>query len=594
MQTWQARADDGREVELSLPGVPASLAGSESVEYRTTLSEPRGPGEDIAVLTLRGLYARAEVAVEGRLNGRGPVEHDTYFTPLRVPFVPDWETEVRVTCHAPDDRFGGVHDTDRVPDEQTVPGVWWDVSVDTGPLPYLESVTVSPERGERGPVLRVQTSVLTDGPCSERLTHSVRPEGRSRGGGTMERERLETETAGRTTVEHTVRLRDPARWWPRGVGEQNRHVLRVKLGDQERTVTFGLRDVAVEDGSLLVNGEPVPVRGVNLLDGDPGDVERALEVNANLVRTHAHVPPVSLYEACDEAGLLVWQDLPLTGPGEFDLDRGRALAAATARRAARHPSVAVYAAHDDPVTVAEGLGDGLLDRLRLRYRAWRAEYDPGPARELAGVLPDPALPAVGGPGLDCDAAAYYPGWQYGRPDDIESLLDHYPAAFVAEYGAPAPGPGGSHETGNGDRDPAAARADQSALLETVTAVLRRERAGPVAFCLRDADAGGFGVYTRDGRPKPARDALARALCPVQAFLPDPSPGSSTVLVVNGTGRQVTTTLRWQAGNSGDTLDVTVDGGQHWTGGPISVPTTAETVTLELVDEDRHTGNTYEL
>jgi hypothetical protein len=609
MQNWQATASDGRETELSLPGVPSSFAGSETVEYRTTLPEPRGPGEDVAVLTLGGLYAHAEIDVDGRLDGEGPVEHDAYFTPLRLPFVPDWETELRVTCHAPRDRFGGVHDTDLVPDEQAVPGVWWDVSLDTGPLPYLEDITVRPEHGENGPVLQVRTSVLTDGPCSERLTYSVRPEGQSRGGGTMERTQVETDSPGRTTVEHTIRLRDPSLWWPREFGDQNRHVLRVKLGDQERTVTFGLRDVTVEDGSLLVNGERIPVRGVNLLDGDPADVERALEVNANLVRAHAHAPPATLYEACDEAGVLVWQDLPLTGPGEFDLDRGRALAAALARRAARHPSVAMYAAHDDPVTVAEGLSDGLLDRLRLRWRAWRADYDEGPAAELAAALPDPAVPAVGGPGLGCDAAAYYPGWHYGAPEDIESMLDRYPAAFVAEYGAAAPGPDEGQRPhtegepsavwtsngGNGRADqPAEARAYQAGLLGRTSESLRRERVGAIAFCLRDAAEGGFGVYARDGEPKPARDALARAFNPVRAFLTSPSPGDSPVLVVNDTAQSVTATLRWRAGDAGDTLSVAVDGGDRWTGGPISIPSTAETVTLELAGENLHTRNAYEL
>ena len=609
MQNWQATAADGRETELSLPGVPSLFAGSQTVEYRTTLPDPRDPGEDVAVLTLRGLYAHAEVAVEGRLDGEGVVKHDCYFVPLRVPFVPDRETEVTVTCHAPADRFGGIHDTDRVPDEQTVPGVWWDVSVDTGPLPYLENVAVRPEQSDDGPVLRVQTSVLTDGPCSDRLTYSVRPAGQSRGGGAMERERVEATGAGRTTLERTVPLRDPAPWWPRGVGEQNRHVLRVKLGDQEQTVTFGVRDVALDDGSLLVNGEHVPMRGVNLLDGDPADVERALDVNANLVRAHAHAVPTALYEACDEAGLLVWQDLPLTGPGAFDVARGRTLADALAQRAARHPSVAVYAAHDDPMRVASGLGGGLLDRLRLRWRAWRAGYDDGAATELARALPDPAVPAVGGPGLGCSAAAYYPGWRYGTPGDMGWLLERYPADVVAEYGAAAPGPDVDPRA-HTDRDstvpwladdgqttadePDAARAYQTRLVETVGGSLRRGRVDAVAFCLRDAGEGGFGVYSRDGEAKPARDALARTFEPVQAFLGDPPPGETPVVVVNDTRQAVRATLRWQAGDAGDTLDVSVDGGATWSGGPISVPTAAETVTLELLGDRVQSTNTYEL
>lgn len=598
---WQAQTGDGRKATVSLPGRPSALAGAETIEYRRRLPEPRDPNEDVAVLVLRGLYAQGEVTVGNRLGGDGSVRHDTYFRPLRVPFVPDGETELRVSCHAPADRFGGVHDTNEVPDERSVPGVWWDVTVETGPLPYLETVAVRPERRDDGPVAHVRTSVLTDGPVSERLTYSVRPEGRSRGGGTMERRTVEPGGAGRTTVEHTVRLRDPAPWWPRSLGEQNRHVLRVTLGDQERTVAFGLREVRFDGGTLLVNGDPVPVRGVNLIDGDRADIERALELNATVVRAHAHVLPAEWYGACDKAGLLVWQDLPLTGPGPFDLGRGQRLAGALTRQTARHPSVAVYAAHDDPVRVAEGLGDGLLDRLRLRVRAWRADYDDQPATELAAALPDPAFPAVGGPGLGCDAAAYYPGWRYGAPTDIGSLLARYPATVVAEYGAPASLGGDAAGTeppvpmnrGASAEQPAAPTT-QAGVVRTVAESLRRGSVGGIAFCLRDAGEEGFGVYGHQGRPKLARDALAGAFQPVQAFLVDPSVGDCTVLVVNDTPRRVTATLRWDAGDAGGTIDVTVEGMDRWSGGPLSLPAAAETVSLELVGESVHAENAYRL
>lgn len=149
--------------------------------------------------------------------------------------------------------------------------------------------------------------------------------------------------------------------------------------------------------------------------------------------------------------------------------------------------------------MTERLGGGLFDRLRLRWRVWRADYDPGPAVELAAALPGPAFPAVGGPGLGCDAASYYPGWRYGTAGDIEGLLNRYPAEVVAEYGAVAPGP--VEETATADRtgggvtadtdsgtavgggtlaradDPDATRTAQAPLLKTVTESLRRKRRG---------------------------------------------------------------------------------------------------------------------
>ncbi|PSP27352.1 hypothetical protein BRC65_06160 [Halobacteriales archaeon QH_2_65_14] len=327
-EEWQATATGSEKTEpVSVPGTPAGLAGSEAVRYKTRFPDPRDGDDDVAVLELRGLYAHAELEVTGdRVDGEGPVEHDAYFAPLGVPFVPYEDNELVVTCHAPRDRFGGLHDTDLVPEEGRVPGIWWDATLSSAPLPYIEDVAVRPELTGDGARLRVRTTVVADEALSERITYSVKPAGDSRRAGMMERATVETDGPGRTTVEHEITVRDPALWWPRGLGEQNRYTLRAKLDDSELSVTTGICDVGFEDGHLVVNDEPLPVRGVNLLTADPADVERALELNATLVRAHAHVLPPACYELCDREGLLVWQDMPLTGPGGFDADRGARLA----------------------------------------------------------------------------------------------------------------------------------------------------------------------------------------------------------------------------------------------------------------------------
>jgi hypothetical protein len=236
-------------------------------------------------------------------------------------------------------------------------------------------------------------------------------------------------------------VRAPALWWPRDLGDQNRYRLRAKLADSERSVTTGICDISRVDNHLVVNGDPLPIRGINLLTASEEDVERALGVNANLVRAHAHVPPLSLYDACDQMGLLVWQDLPLTGPGAFDTDRGRQLAETISGTYSQHPSLAAYGVHDEPVEMVGdgGLGAGLVDGLRLRWRAWRNEYDHGPANTVAETLPGnrPVFPVIGEPGTDADAGAYYPGWDYGQPESIDTLLDRYPVPVVAEFGAGA-------------------------------------------------------------------------------------------------------------------------------------------------------------
>jgi len=47
-------------------------------------------------------------------------EHDAYFDPLRVSLPVGDENELIVECRAPEDRFGGIYDTDRVPANASV------------------------------------------------------------------------------------------------------------------------------------------------------------------------------------------------------------------------------------------------------------------------------------------------------------------------------------------------------------------------------------------------------------------------------------------------------------------------------------------
>jgi hypothetical protein len=607
---WRATAprEESTEQSVAVPGRPESFADARAVEYTTSFADPRDSAAEIAVLELRGLYAHAEIELSAdRLHGEGPLEHDAYFRPLRVPFEPDEETELTITCHEPEDRFGGIHDTDLVPEAQSVPGIWWGVEVETHPMPYIDRIDISPNIDEDGVRLDLRTTVVTDGSLNDHITYSIRPVGETSSRGMMQRGSVETGGAGRTVVEHTVDVHDPELWWPRGLGEQHRYTLRAKLGETEHHCTTGICAVEFDDDRLEVNGQPVPIRGLNLVTCDESDIDRAIEANANLVRAHGQVLSDELYERCTEEGLLVWQDLPLTGPGEFDPDRGERLATTLDRQYSRYPCLAVCAVHDDPVAAFEdGLGTGTLDRLRFRYRVWRSNYDSEPAEQVADSLPAhrPSVPTVGGPGVDSDVGSYYPGWSYGEAEDIEALLGSYPASVVAEFGAGAlAGEQRNEDICGFDADkhdrhvrngPSESQRYQAELLRTIIERLRRRRTGAIAFALRDTGDAGMGVYTHEGEDKAAVEAVRRAYEPIQAFLNAPGATESEITVVNDTTRGRSGTIRWEAGDRNGTLDLTVGENGRWTGGPIEIPAEAERVRLELVAGDRTVTNSYEL
>ncbi|MFB6073487.1 MAG: hydrolase [Haloarculaceae archaeon] len=587
---------------VDVPGRPAAFAGADAVAYRTEFPDPRERGETHVVLECRGVYAHASVW----LNGERIAEHDAYFEPLCVPLPVADENELLVTVRRPEDRFGGMYDTDRLPAERCVPGIWWGASVETYPDPYLAALDARPALGDEDAAVEATATVVTDDPLEDRVTFSLRPEGEARGGGMMNRGAVETE-GGRTTVTQRLDVRDPSLWWPHDLGDQPRYTVRASLGDHERTTTTGLRSVEYGPDGLVVNGERVTARGVNLVDATPEDVTRAVRANANLVRAHAHALPPDVYEACDEQGVLVWQDLPLTGPGGFDVDRGCDLAERLVAAYGRHPSLAAVGVHDDPVPAyADGLGSGVLDRLRYRFRAWRTSYDRTDADSVAAAIDEvPAFPVVGPAGVDPDAATLYPGWEFGAPSDADWLCDRYGVGdVVAEFGAGAlAGDAGAADVPDFDRARHDARvadgidASQAYQADVVGRVAERLRLCGAdvlaAYALRDAGAAGMGVLARDGTEKAAYERLAAAYRPLQVVLADPTAGESEVVVLNDRPTGGTATVEWDVDGEREQTDVSVDAHDRATATTLSLDGGVD-VTLAVALDDAVAHNEYDL
>lgn len=570
---WQA---------VDVPGRPEAFAGESAVAYRADFEDPRDPDEAHAVLALEGTYAHARVW----LNGDLLAEHDAYFEPLRVPLPVAEDNELIVECRAPEDRFGGTHDTDLVPEESAVPGIWWDARVDTYPDPYVDRLAVDPVVEGDEAAVDVAATVVTDEPLDDRVTVSLRPEGDVRGGGMMNRMHVETDP-GRATVSQRVEVRDPQLWWPHTVGGQPRYAIRAKLDDHERTVVTGLRTVDYGDDGLTVNGESVEARGIAILDGGVDDVADVVAAGATLLRAHAHALSPAVYAACDEQGVLVWQDLPLTGPGEFDAERGADLAERLVAARNRHPSLAAVGVHDDPIaSYADGLGSGAIDRLRFRWRAWRAGYDDEAADAVADAVEDvPTFPVVGPPGIQPDAATLYPGWDFGSASDLAWVCETYDlGSVVGEFGAGE----------DGDADAGDAREEQARVVGQVAEGLRlREADVYCAFALRDEATDGMGLIDDWGERKPAFDRLATAYRPVQAFLDDPTPGESDVVVVNGRPRAGTVTVEWDQDGEREQTEVTIGANGRTTATTLSL-SEGDAVTLGVAVDGSVTTNEYEI
>lgn len=96
-----------------------------------------------------------------------------------------------------------------------------------------------------------------------------------------------------------------------------------------RVFTGGFRNIRIEDGEILLNGNPFYMRGAlhwgcytdRMLPAPTYDeVKEELlslkELGFNTVKHCLYFPPAYYYELCDELGIVTWQELPLWLPFE--------------------------------------------------------------------------------------------------------------------------------------------------------------------------------------------------------------------------------------------------------------------------------------
>ena len=173
----------------------------------------------------------------------------------------------------------------------------------------------------------------------------------------------------------TVRVEDPELWWPAGLGAQALYdvVVRTPDGSDERRFRTGFRTVRFDRApgapeaslaySATVNGVPVALIGWNWAPADAQFGEITAERLAHLIaltrESGAHLLRVwggglaeteDFYRACDEAGLLVWQEFSQSSSGaqsapaqdEEFLRHVRDEARAVVRQRTAHPSLILW------------------------------------------------------------------------------------------------------------------------------------------------------------------------------------------------------------------------------------------------------------
>jgi hypothetical protein len=274
-------------------------------------------------------------------------------------------------------------------------GIWQSVRVERAPNVYLGTVRVMPDPAAERAFVRwsLEGGERRDGPADQppasdrfRLEFRVRdPDGAE-----MSAESIPV-PSGERGGQTVVSVPEPKLW---DIGQPNLYRLDVTLVRSGKPIDlvrtrFGMRRIETRDGQILLNGRPIYLLGALDQDFYPKTISTppsrqfleqqfraAREMGLNLLRCHIKIPDPAYLDAADEAGILLWCELP--NWTNFTINaarRGRATLEQTVEAIGNHPSLVIW------TIVNEDWGTSLRyearDRNWLRQTVeWLKELDP--------------------------------------------------------------------------------------------------------------------------------------------------------------------------------------------------------------------------
>ncbi|GJF27225.1 glycoside hydrolase family 2 protein [Streptomyces sp. HO565] len=275
----------------------------------------------------------------------------------------------------------------------------------------------------------------------------------------------------------TLEVPDVALWWPRGYGDQSLYDLELELaeeaaslGAEERTLDswrrrIGFRTVeldrsADEHGTgftFVVNGERIFARGVNWIPEDvfPSRItpdryrtrlRQTADAGVDLVRIWGGgiYEDDAFYDACDELGLMVWQDFLFACAAYPEEQPLRGEVEAEARdnvvRLMPHPSLVLWNGNNENLW---GFRDWDWEP-ELRGDSWGGGYYLDLLPRIVAEL-DPTRPYTAGSPWSGSwdhhpndpAHGTHHSWEVWNRRDYAEYRDSVPR-FVSEFGWQAP------------------------------------------------------------------------------------------------------------------------------------------------------------
>ena len=161
------------------------------------------------------------------------------------------------------------------------------------------------------------------------------------------------------TMQASLFVSEPKLWH---VDHPYLYTLRVRYGDEEEEIRFGIRTVGFDkDQGFLLNGTPLKVRGACVHQDFGGvgvaltdnlqyyKIQRLKDMGMNAYRCSHHAPSPVLLRACDELGMLVMDETRMFGTSPEAIRQLTALI----ERDRNHPSVFIWCLGNEEFSVQD-------------------------------------------------------------------------------------------------------------------------------------------------------------------------------------------------------------------------------------------------
>ncbi|MCX5749790.1 MAG: hypothetical protein NTZ10_06070 [Candidatus Saganbacteria bacterium] len=283
-------------------------------------------------------------------------------------------------------------------------GIWNDVSISILPKVRISGIKVSPVLKDNYKTAELDVEIFIENKSNNDISAKVELE-ISYWLLTSDKQpspvkKIELDAAvlpGVNVCKTKIEIRNPFLWWPWDHGEQNLYVMNAKLfvpsaGQpvSEAVQRFGIREIKIseKDKGWILNGRKIFIRGSNIIPEEylstytaeriKKDVGIIKDANCNAVRVHAHINRKELYDALDEAGIMVWQDFPLqweyVDTREFIEEACRQIKDMV-NLLHNNPCVMLWCCHNEPVVTGKAIDSALYqavkeeDRTRITIKA---------------------------------------------------------------------------------------------------------------------------------------------------------------------------------------------------------------------------------